>query len=134
MNRLTRDGTAGPVSRDKNFRRERGQGIIQRGQGIIHFPSSADHEQDWQPCPVDPYSCYMCDHIYIHSDYHEIPDPNSRLSLGPQFCRCCLKKNQNAPRPSEHPPVGGKNVETFRWDHRLHIQNLFMAFKRVPLW
>ena len=28
---------------------------------------------------------------------------------------------------------GGKNVKTFRWDHRLQkIQNLFMAFKRVP--
>ena len=25
----------------------------------------------------------------------------------------CLKKNQNAPRPSEHPPVRGKNVKTF---------------------
>ena len=23
----------------------------------------------------------------------------------------CLKKNQNAPRPSEHPPVKGKNVK-----------------------
>ena len=23
---------------------------------------SADHEQDWQPYPVDPYFCYMCDH------------------------------------------------------------------------
>ena len=30
---------------------------------------------------------------------------------------CCLKKNQNAPRPSEHPPVRrGGNVKTFRWD------------------
>ena len=27
-----------------------------------------------------------------------------------------LKKNQNAPRPSEHLPVRGKNVKTFRWD------------------
>ena len=27
-----------------------------------------------------------------------------------------LKKNLNAPRPSEHPPVRGKNVKTFRWD------------------
>ena len=46
-----------------------------------------------------------------------------------------LKKKQNAPRPSEHPPVkGGKNVKTFRWDHRLQIQNLFMTFKRVPIW
>ena len=29
---------------------------------------------------------------------------------------CCLKKNLNAPRPSEHLPVRGKNVKTFRWD------------------
>ena len=39
----------------------------------------------------------------------------------------CLKKNQNAPRASEHPPVREKNVKTFRWDHRLQMQNLFMA-------
>ena len=26
------------------------------------FPCSADHVQDWQSCPVDPCSCYMCDH------------------------------------------------------------------------
>ena len=25
----------------------------------------------------------------------------------------CLKKNLNAPRPSEHPPVRGKSVKTF---------------------
>ena len=38
-------------------------------------------------------------------------------------------------RPSAHPPARGKNVKTFnnRWDHRLQRQNLFMAFKRVPL-
>ena len=55
MNRLTRDGTVEPVSRDQILRHE-------RGQGNIHFPCSADHVQDWQPYPVDPYSCYMCDH------------------------------------------------------------------------
>ena len=49
MSRLTRDGTAEPVSRDNILRRE-------RGQGNIHFPCSADHEQDWQPYPVDPYT------------------------------------------------------------------------------
>ena len=39
MSRLMRDGTAEPVSRE-------------------HL-----HVQDWQPYPVDPYSCYyMCDH------------------------------------------------------------------------
>ena len=37
---------------------------------------------------------------------------------------CCLKKNQNASRPSEYPPVRGKHVKTFRWDHRL----LFLIF------
>ena len=56
MSRLTRDGTAEPVSRDRILRHE-------RGQGNIHFRCSADHVQDWQPSyPVDPYSCYMCDH------------------------------------------------------------------------
>ena len=34
----------------------------------------------------------------------------------------CLKKNQNASRPSEHLLVRGKNVKTFTWDHRLQIQ------------
>ena len=53
ISRLTRDGTAELVSRDKILRRE-------RGQGNIHFPCSADHEKDWQPYPVDPYSCYIC--------------------------------------------------------------------------
>ena len=52
MSRLTRDGTAEPVSRDPFLRRE-------RGQGNINFPCSADHEQDWQPYPIDLYSCFM---------------------------------------------------------------------------
>ena len=47
-------------------------------------------------------------------------------------CCCCLKKNQTAPRPSEHPPVMGERCNTFRWDQRLQIQNLFKAFKQVP--
>ena len=38
MNRLTRDGTVEPVSRDQILRRE-------RGQGNVHFKCSADHEQ-----------------------------------------------------------------------------------------
>ena len=29
-------------------------------------PYSADHEQDWQPYPVDPYSVICDDHTYIH--------------------------------------------------------------------
>ena len=58
MSRLTQDGTAEPVSRNQIIRRE-------RGQGDMNFPCSGDHEQDWQPYPVDPYSCYMCEHTYI---------------------------------------------------------------------
>ena len=58
ISRLARAGTAETVSRDQILRHE-------RGQGNIHFPCSADHEQDWQSYPVDPYSCYMCDHTYI---------------------------------------------------------------------
>ena len=57
MGRLTRDVTAKPVSRDQILRRE-------RGQGNMYFPCSADHEQDWQPYPVDPYCCYVCDYTY----------------------------------------------------------------------
>ena len=53
MSRLTRDGTAEPVSRDQILRHA-------RGQGNIDFTCSADHEQDWQPYPVDPYSA-ICD-------------------------------------------------------------------------
>ena len=52
MNRLTQDETAELVAGDQIFRRE-------RGQGNIHFPCSVDHEQDWQPYPVDPYTRYM---------------------------------------------------------------------------
>ena len=56
MSRLTRDGTAEPVSRDQILRRK-------RGQGKINFPCSADHEQEWQPYPVDPNSCYKAMYI-----------------------------------------------------------------------
>ena len=55
---VTRDGIAEPVSRDQILRRE-------RGQRNINFPCSAHHVQDWQPYPVDPSSCFMCDHTYI---------------------------------------------------------------------
>ena len=58
MGRLTPDGTAEPVSRNQILRRE-------RGQGNVHLPCSADHEEDWQPYPVDSYSCYMCDYTYL---------------------------------------------------------------------
>ena len=54
---MTWDGTAEPVPRDQILRHE-------RGQGKIHFPISADHEQDCQPYPVDPYSAKSDEHTY----------------------------------------------------------------------
>ena len=63
MSRLTRDGTAEPVSRDQILRHARGQ------RNII-FPCPADHEQGWQPYPVDPYSAICHDHTYIHTYIH----------------------------------------------------------------
>ena len=56
MSRLTRGGTVEPVSRDQTLKRV-------RGQRNNHFLCSADHKQDWQPYPVDPYSAvciYVC--------------------------------------------------------------------------
>ena len=49
MSRLTRNETAESVSRDQILRRE-------RDRETFIFPCSADHEQDWQPYPVDPHS------------------------------------------------------------------------------
>ena len=67
MSRLTRDGTAEPISRDQILRRE-------RERGIFHFPCSAiiaDHEQDWQPYPDDFYPFVICDdHTYVHSSMY----------------------------------------------------------------
>ena len=60
MSRLTRDGTAEPVSRDQILRNE-------RGQGSIHFPYPTDHMQDWQPYPFDSLSCYVFDLTYCTS-------------------------------------------------------------------
>ena len=78
MSRLTRDGTAGTVSRDQILRHE-------RGQGNINFPCSADHVQDWQSYPIDPYSCYMCDHTYTHVLYLPIVGKGKerRIKVGP---------------------------------------------------
>ena len=76
--RLTRDGTAEPVSRDQILRHA-------RGQGNVHFPCSADHEQDWQPYPVDPFSAICDDHTYKHDTvYSSVPgivDLSSFLSM-----------------------------------------------------
>ena len=60
ISRLTRGRTAKPVSRDQTLRRE-------RGQGNVCSPGSADHEQDWQPYPVDPYFAICDDHTCLRT-------------------------------------------------------------------
>ena len=64
MSRLTRDGTAEPVSRDQILRHA-------RGQGNIIFPvqlttSRIDNNLSY---PVDPYSAICDDNTYIHTAY-----------------------------------------------------------------
>ena len=58
MSRLTRDGTAKPVSRGQILRRERGQGKNTFSHCL------ADHEKAWQLYPIDPYSAESADDTY----------------------------------------------------------------------
>ena len=73
MSRLTRDGTVEPISRDQFLGRE-------RGQGNIIFSCSADHEQDWQPYPVDLYSAKSDDHTHIQPVTPVVPLVTSKPS------------------------------------------------------
>ena len=76
------------AGRDCRTRLARPNSQARTRAGNIRFACSADHVQDWQPHPVDPYSCCMCGHTII------IP---------------CLNKNKNLNtcRPSEHIPQSG---------------------------
>ena len=78
------DEQAEPVLRDQILRHA-------RGQGNIHFLCSADHEQDWRPYPVDPYSAICDDHTYnlpanlvqpIHSPEVYIPTCRGKKTNG----------------------------------------------------
>ena len=47
------------AGRDCRTRLARPNSQARTGTGKKIFPCSGDHEQDWQPYPVDPYPCYM---------------------------------------------------------------------------
>ena len=101
MGRLTRDGMAEPVSRGQILRHA-------RGKGNVHFPRSADHEQDWQPYPVHPYSAIYDIHTYIHTyctltliAMHQADVLYINRS-GLNIPILILKKNLTASRLSEH--------------------------------
>ena len=59
-----RDGE--PVPRDQILRREQGL------QGNVHFPCSADNEQDWQPYPV---VCPFAPENLTSRDRFDLPIP-----------------------------------------------------------
>ena len=88
MSRLMQDGTAEHVSRDKILRSV-------RGQGNIIFSCPADHVQDWQPYPVDPYSCCMCDHA---SRVALLSPPVSLANEGPRIQEKCVGKTLDKQR------------------------------------
>ena len=87
------------------------------------YPVVSQNDLGAPCCVVSPIFFLLAIESYSHDRIYV----EQKESIG------CLKKNQDAPRPSEHPPVRGENVKTFGWDHRLQIQSLFMAFKQVPL-
>ena len=51
-----------PVSRDQISGANADREIL-----FFPVPCSPDHVQDWQPYPVDSYSCYLCAYTYIHT-------------------------------------------------------------------
>ena len=76
----------------------------------------------------NPYKLYIilsCHYIQLQCTWKRMHTTLSGRMPGPRrpiHVRLCIKKNQNAPIPSEHPPVRRKNVKTFRWDQRLQKQ------------
>ena len=64
-------GRNGGVLRGQILRRE-------RGQGNINVSCSGDHEQDWQPHPIDPYSALRDYHMHLHIHQHCIVSKEKR--------------------------------------------------------
>ena len=72
---MTPDGTVELVSRDQILRRR------ERGQENIYFPCPTDHEQDWQPYPVDPSLAMYDDYTYIQGDFIYVMSNNSNRTV-----------------------------------------------------
>ena len=100
MSRLTRDGTAESVSRDQILR-------LARGQGNINFPCSTDHEQDWQPYTVDPYSAIRDNHTYIQGGSMRVAWNDSDDRAGLVMCNLININTYMHTTSSIDPPLGG---------------------------
>ena len=64
------------VSRGQILRRK-------RGEGNIYYPCSVDHEQDWQPYPVDPYSAMYNDRTFSHLSLYGVMGGRKSRGGGP---------------------------------------------------
>ena len=67
----------------------------------------------------------------ISSVFPPHPTPFSRTT---KYIVCYFKKNQSTPRPSEHPPVMGGKVKTFKWDQRLQYCSCLHIKSRSDLY
>ena len=137
-----RKGTAEPLSREKLRQAPQKEGgeILCDPGWYVHKP---DVQNKWYDnTSLKPFGC-KCQMLIlivtIRGGYRMARGwLCTKLSLSSALLsfagKCFLKKNQNAPRPSEHPPVRGEKMSKRLGCQRLQIQNLFMAFKRVPRW
>ena len=67
---------------------------------------------------------------FVEQARHEhMPDEYKKRYIIVFFC---LRKIRTHLDLLSIPRLWRKNVKTFRWDQRLQIQNLFLAFKQVP--
>ena len=53
--------------RDGQTRLARPNSQVRTETGKNYVSCSVEHEQDWQPRPVDPYSAEIADYINIHT-------------------------------------------------------------------
>ena len=59
------DATTEPITRDQILR-------LELEQGNIIFPCSADHKQDWQPCPLNPALPIYNQYLELESDRRRV--------------------------------------------------------------
>ena len=96
MRRLTRGGTAKP-SRETKFSGANADG---------DFLCSADHEQDWQPYPVDPYTaiCVTIHTCILSRSVFEVI--STYLILSRKVAELALRSGNVNNSPRRPPPNG----------------------------
>ena len=74
----------------------------ERGKGNIRFPCSADHKQDWQHYPVDPYSALCC--CFSHSA-HWLPTRKKLFYTVANPARGLLNREKKMSGSAPPPPT-----------------------------